>query len=268
MFAHFIPSKMDRDVNEPRIHKINKKFRFEKIDKIKNDYLWSSYQFAYKMSFTKEGHHRRNRSGGKDERGDVQIFCDTFNGKLGEFAVYQYFISKGINTPYPDVNIMGEGEWDSYDFLIETGTTKRKIGIKATKKIGNLLLLETKDWNKQAQYIPNLDRGYADYDEMILVRVDSEIIKNLKNKDLYSNDIIDEAVLREELNKSSYEFDIAGVVPKRMLIAAIRNKNIIKQSDFLQSTWTEMDADNYYVQSGDMLRIDAYIDLLKKEMSL
>lgn len=53
-----------------------------------------------------------------------------------------------------------------------------------------------------------------------------------------------------------------------MLIATIRNNNIIKQSDFLQNKWTEMDADNYYIQSGDMIRINAYTDFLKKEMSL
>lgn len=215
MLSHYIPSKMDRDANEPQMHLINKRFKFEKIDRLNNDYIRLSYKFAYEMSFTEEGHHRRNRSGGKDKRKDVPIFCNTFNGKLGEFAVYQYFLSKGINIPSPDVNIMGEGEWDSYDFLIEKGDAKRKIGIKTTKRIGNLLLLETKDWSKQGQYIPNLDRGYADYDEIILVRVDSDIIKKLKAKKLYLNDQIDEAVLRHELNKSSYEFDIAEWLLKR-----------------------------------------------------
>ncbi|EIJ81807.1 hypothetical protein PB1_02670 [Bacillus methanolicus PB1] len=235
------------------LHRFTSKRKFDSLGKIEKQYLNASYKFAYRMSFTEEGHHRRNRSGGNEKRKQVQIFCDAFNGKLGEFAVYQYFLSKGIQLNYPDVNIMGEGEWDSYDFNING----IKIGVKTTKQKGQLLLLETKDWNNKGQYIPNLKKGHGDYDYIILVRIDSNIIEDLKKQKLYYKDNIGKKKLAEIVKKSSYNFDIAGYVDKNMLINAITNKFIIKQDDYLQSESTKMDAENYYIQAGDMYHINS-----------
>jgi hypothetical protein len=48
---------------------------------------------------------------------------------------------------------------------------KIPISIKATKHFGQLLLLETKDWNNNGQYIPNLSlEKQSQYDYFILVR--------------------------------------------------------------------------------------------------
>jgi len=250
------------DGKDSRLNKITRKVNFSSFGKIKKEHINASYKFAYKMSFTEYGHHRRKRSGGIDNRKKVQIFCDTFNGKLGEFAVYQYFRMNGIKLPYPDVNVMGEGQWDSYDFDFEKNNKRKKIGIKTTKKKGQLLLLETKDWNENGQYMPNLNKGHADYDEILLVRVDSEIITDLKKEKLYFENSISKEKLREIARKSSYEFDVAGVVDTEMLKTTINNKNIIKQGDYLQSLATKMDAENYYIQAGDMYRVKDYINHL------
>ncbi|PEE20054.1 hypothetical protein CON95_31140, partial [Bacillus toyonensis] len=92
------------------------------------------------------------------------------------------------------------GLWDSYDFVYK----RRKIGVKTTKSFGNLILLETKDWNQNAQYIPNLNRGSADYDDMLFVRVTTDIVANLKSQKLYYQDNIDKNVLQQEFNKGRY----------------------------------------------------------------
>ncbi|UOO43818.1 hypothetical protein I0292_26595 (plasmid) [Priestia megaterium] len=238
------------------LHILTRRRIFNKIEKV--NYLKESYVFAYNMSFSSKGHHRITRSGGQEKRKQVQIFCDAFNGKLGEFAVYQYLLSQGIEVDYPDISIMGEREWDSYDFVVK----EKKIGVKTTKKWGQLLLLETKDWNANGQYIPNLNKGTADYDYIILVRVDSNIIDGLEKRNLYKKDRIDKEVLKEILNESSYDFDIAGYVDKELLVEAIKNKNIIKQNEYLQSGRTKIDADNYYIQAGDMNHINHLTKIL------
>ncbi|MGG3915996.1 hypothetical protein [Rossellomorea vietnamensis] len=252
------PMRVERDQRGNNIYKYTKPFYFSNMGTIKYEYLIASYAFSYAMSFSEEGHHRRTRSGGSKSRKNVEVFCDAFIGKLGEFAVYQYFKDNGVLLNYPDVSIMGQGEWDSYDFIYKG----RKIGAKTTKSIGNLLLLETKDWNQNAQYIPNLKTGNADYDDMLFVRVDSNIVSNLKEKKLYYNNEIDIDILEEEFKKGTYQFDISHV-PIDTIKLAIQNKLIINKNDYLQSLDTKMDAQNYYIQSLDMFQINGYINTLK-----
>ena len=56
---------------------------------IKRDYVNETLDFAYAMTFGKDGEHRRYRSGGTHTRKNGEIFCDTFQGKLAEYFVYQ-----------------------------------------------------------------------------------------------------------------------------------------------------------------------------------
>lgn len=244
--------------NGNQLYKISNAKRFNSIGEINYEYRIASFRFAYAMTFSNEGHHRRNRSGGNNKRKKVELFCDTFLGKLGEFAVYQYFYSKGVRLEYPDLSIMGKGEWDSYDFVYRS----EKIGVKTTKSIGNVLLLETKDWDREAQYIPNISKGSATYDHMLFVRLSNNIVSNLKKKRLYFTDDISEGVLESEFKLGSYNFDIAHV-PIDKVRSAIKDNYIIRKGDYLQTVNTKMDAENYYIQSGDMLQIDNFINSLK-----
>lgn len=253
-------NKLDLTVDQigDRIYKFIKPFNFANYGELKYEYTIASYAFAYAMSFSAEGHHRRTRSGGSKKRRNVELFCDTFLGKLGEFAVYQYFRDNGIFIDYPDVSIMGMGQWDSYDFIYKG----KRIGVKTTKSFGNLLLLETKDWNQNAQYIPNLKSGNSDYDDMLFVRVKFDMVKNLKKQNLYYQDNIDVRILHKEFNKSAYQFDISHI-PIDLIRLAIQNQLIINKGDFLQTKKTALDAQNYYIQSKDMFNISGYINLLK-----
>lgn len=247
-----------RDHEGNNIYEYTKPNYFANYGTLKYECVIASYAFAYAMSFSEEGHHRRKRSGGSRNRKNVEVFCDTFIGKLGEFSVYQYFRQHGITIDYPDVSIMGEGQWDSYDFVYKG----RKIGVKTTKSFGNLILLETKDWSQNAQYIPNLKTGHAEYDDMLFVRVNTNIVTNLRRQRLYYQDNIDVNVLQKEFNLGPYEFDISHV-PIDLIKAAIQNQSIINKGDYLKSKKTKMDAQNYYIQSGDMYSIQGYIQQLK-----
>ncbi|WP_142334913.1 hypothetical protein [Bacillus toyonensis] len=246
-------------MNFSGIHKLTNVRNFSKIGELEKDYLNASFTFAYNMSFTEEGHHRRIRSGGEKSRRNAQIFCDTFNGKLGEFAVYQYFLSYGIVLDEPDVNIMGEGEWDNYDFELRG----MKIGVKTTKSIGNLLLIETKDWNEKGQYIPNIKSGNSHYDYIILVRINTTVIQEMKKEKKYYNDEVTWEDLKSIVQKSLCGFDFAGYADREMLIKSINEGNIISQGHYLQSKLTQMDAENYYIQSGDLYDIGKLIESIK-----
>ena len=206
--------------------------------------------FAYAMSFAKTGEHRDHRSGGIHRRKNGEIFANTFQGKLSEFAVYEK-LSAIFPIDSPDLSVYGLGKWDDSDFNINGS----KISIKSTKSFGNLLLLETKDWNADAEYIPNLDKGTSIYDIHILVRVDpycESLMK--KNKILYSNKI-NKALLEEIIKKQIWNYDIPGYITRNELIYAIKNKHIIQQGEMLNGT-TKMDADNYYIQTIDLHPIE------------
>lgn len=222
---------------------------FHSMGVINDEYRKESFRFAYRMSFSDEGYHRNYRSGGSHRRKKVEVFCNTFIGKLGEFAVYQYLTKNGnFKFPYPDLTVMGKGLWDSYDFTFY----ERKIGVKTTKPIGNLLLLERKDWNEYGQYIPDLKKGGGEYTDFIFVRVDIDIESNLRRKRLFYSDFIDTGVLKFEYENASYQFDLL-YVPIGLIRFAIQQGAIIEKGSYLNKTL--IDADNYYIQSGDMLDI-------------
>lgn len=242
-----------------KIYQFTSPFKFANHGKLKYQYAIASYAFAYSMSFSDEGYHRRTRSGGTNKRKKVEVFCNTFLGKLGEFAVYQYFRQHGLKIDYPDLSIMGQGKWDTYDFTYKG----RKIGVKTTKSYGQLLLLETKDWNYHAQYIPNLNNGSADYDDVLFVRVKCNIEKNLKEQGKYYSNNISIYLLQKEFNRATYEFDIS-YVPIDLIKLAIKNQLIIDKDDYLQNKKTKMDAQNYYIQAGDMIKISYYINQILK----
>lgn len=66
----------------------------------------NAFNFAYVISFGGggEGAHRNRRSGGTHRRRNGEIFTDTYQGKLGEFAIYDYFNRNGISMDFPDLS--------------------------------------------------------------------------------------------------------------------------------------------------------------------
>ena len=75
-------------------------------------------KFSFNMTFGQDGEHRNHRSGGQHHRKKGEIFCDTFQGKLGEFFVYQNIKNTGLMSNKPDIQTWELGKWDDVDLII------------------------------------------------------------------------------------------------------------------------------------------------------
>ncbi|MEN2416406.1 hypothetical protein [Flavobacterium mesophilum] len=210
--------------------------------------------FAYSMCFG-EGHHRSTRTGGQYSRKNGEKFCNTFQGKLAEVVLYNHFKSNAVECNEPDFGIYSEGIWDDSDLEIQN----KKINIKSAASQSNLLLLETKDWTLDAQYIPNLTNGSTNkYDYFILVRINPDIKKLFRNQRLMFNNEIPKTIIEELIFASSWTYDIAGYCSNEDLKKAIATKDILPQNSILNQ-YTKMDAENYYIQCGNMSNIEELI---------
>src|SRR5690625_2756493 len=64
-----------------------------------------------------------------------------------------------------------------------------------------------------------------------------------------------------ENNNLTFEYDIPGSISKKTLQHIIKNKYILPQNSYLNKT--KMDAENYYLQTGDLIHIDRLIERIK-----
>ena len=236
------------------------KIAFKPIAEFKPETIEMAFNFSYDMSFGRSGEHRDHRSGGTYKRKLGEIFANTFQGKLSEFAIYNTLYKEFPQMRMPDLDTWDLGKWDDTDFEIN----KYFLSVKSTKAFGNLLLLETKDWNENGEYIPNLaiDGAHSLYDFFILVRISpycEDILK--QHKMLFSNEV-DKENLKDILINQKWTYDIPGFVSHKDIREVITNKHIIKQGEMLNGK-TRMDAENYYIQTGDMRKIEELIKLLK-----
>lgn len=117
---------------------------------LKPETISKVFDFAYNMTFGGQGEHRDHRSGGSHERRKGEIFANTFQGKIAECAACNFF-HKYDNQTRPDFSVYKLGKWDAVDLSV----VDKEISVKSTKSFGQLLLLETKDWDDTARYIPN-----------------------------------------------------------------------------------------------------------------
>ena len=218
-------------------------FRDETIDAV--------FDFAYAMTFG-DGEHRDHRTGGTLNRKKGQMFIHAFQGKLSELGVYNAFFEANRavyrKLSEPDFEVYGLGEWDDSDISLDT----MKFSVKSTKFYGNLLLLETKDWNEKGEYIPNLKVGKnAVYDYFVLVRIKPDAEKIMRNNRLLHSNNINKEMLYNLITSKKWEYDIVGQITNEMLKDLILHDFILPKKSLLNGT-VSMDAENYYVQSGDM----------------
>ena len=227
-----------------KIKNIQKPKAFQGVP-VKQEHIREAFEFSYSMAFG-DGFHRNKRSGGIHHRSAYEVFVNTFRGKIAEFVVSDFFTSQGREVSQIDLSVMGVGDWDSADLLVD----EIPISIKATKHFGQLLLLETKDWNDSGQYIPNLSHEkQSNYDYFILVRTKVDIPD--KNNSLFS---------KEKLKKIIFEkhilAEISGVLSNCDFVnQIIKYKYIIYQNDLLNGK-IPMDADNYYVHVAELESIE------------
>ena len=207
--------------------------------------------FAYDMCFG-EGHHRHHRTGGTIQRRAGEQFCNTFQGKLAEVVLRRFLISKGFKCAEPDFNVFGKGIWDDTDLIING----KSISVKSAAHFSNLLLLESKDYDNNGNYLPNLSIGAtARYDFYVLVRISPDIKGVFRKLRLMYSDRIDKQTIESIIKGEVWNYDIAGWITHEEFVSIIRNGHIIPK-DALLNGKTRMDAENYYVQSGDMHDIE------------
>ena len=202
-----------------------------------------AFDFAYDMTFGSKGEHRDHRSGGAHLRKKGEIFSNTFQGKLGEYIVWMVMHQNGCKCSEVDTQLFGLGKWDDVDLVCNNKT----INIKSIPFFGNLFLLETKDWNTKATYIPN----NKNYDFHICVRVKPDIKGIMRNKRMFYSNDMNRDVLYKVINEQNWMFDIPGFANNSLLVKAIQDSNILPKGALLNGK-TKMDATNYYIQTGDL----------------
>lgn len=234
---------------------------FAPIDTLIQEIKDEVFDFAYGMSFGRAGHHRNHRTGGNNRRRNGEIFADTFQGKIAEFSLWKLFNDNGIEVPRPDTEMYEEGVWDSSDFEY----MNRKIAVKSTKSFGQLLLLESEDWNNQGLYIPNLNTGNELYHYFVLIRLEPYTADILKRNRLYFNDTCDRNALRDLIIRQEFSYDIPGYMTRNNLTQLIDSNYFIPQGAYLNRIGrnNRIDANNYYMQAGDLQPINGLIDRLR-----
>lgn len=130
---------------------------------------------------------------------------------------------------------------------------EQKVSIKSTKAFGNLLLLETKDWDSNAVYLHNNEK----YDFTFLVRMKPYCEDILRFAGILNSNNADYNSLKQNICSQKWEYDIPGFITLEELQYIIRNQFIIPQGAMLNGK-TPMDVGNYYVQAGDMHSINEF----------
>jgi len=228
-------------------------------DQIDPDHINQAMDFAHEMVFG-SGFHRNHRTGGQHSRKKGELFCNTFQGKLSEIILHNYLKKERIDVGTLDFGIHGQGVWDDADLTVH----RKHLSIKSVAFFSNLLLLETKDLDLQGNYIPNLEyNDIAKYDYFILIRIKPDL-KGIfrKNRLFYSNDI-DKSKIVNLVNGQNWQFDIPGYIDHYQLLKMMDGRYILPQNAFLNGK-IKMDAENYYVQTGDMNTIGNLVKSLKQ----
>lgn len=210
------------------------------------------FDFAYDMSFGEKGKHRSSRSGGSHTRKNGEIFANTFQGKIAECAACNFFY-RFDKSVYPDFSTHDLGVWDTVDLTV----LGKEIAVKSTKHFGQLLLLETQDWDKRGQYIPNIDTGASHYDALMLIRLKPSCEDLLKGRRLLYSDVADVEELRSIVLSQRWEYDFVGYITNDDLRYIINHRYILPKGSLLNGK-TPMDAENYYVQSGSLRDMNSF----------
>ncbi|WP_010249798.1 hypothetical protein [Myroides injenensis] len=219
--------------------------------------------FAYSMVYA-DGHHRAYRSGGSITRKKGEQYCNTFQGKLAEIVLYDFLRINysDIKVSEPDFYIMGKGLWDDTDLKIND---KFNVSIKSMAFFSNLLLLETKDWDQQGAYIPNLSTDNNGlYDYFIIVRLKEDIKQLFRHQKLfYSDENIDKDKIKRIILSKKWYFDVPGCASLKTIIHLIKNKNILAKGALLNNSVT-MDAENYFCEVSKLRPLEEMIAQIKK----
>lgn len=222
---------------------------FIRRGKLKPETIETVFNFAYEMAFTDK--HRNTRSGGSKGRTNGEIFANTFQGKIAECAACNFFFQYD-QSAVPDFGAYEKGVWDSVDITV----CGKQIAVKSTKHFGQLILLETKDWDIYGRYIPNIGVSTCAYDYLMLVRITPSCEDLLRKERLLYSNQIDRSRLQQICCSQKWEYDYAGYITRDDLIHIIRNGYVLPKNSLLNGK-TAMDAENFYVHAADLRNIES-----------
>ena len=120
--------------------------------------------------------------------------------------------------------------------------------------------METKDWNNEGEYIPNINTEYSIYDYFVLVRIKDDVKSFFYKQNLNENNIIKD--IRQKIESSKFYYDIPGFFTTITLKYIIENGYVIPKNSLLNNK-TKMDAENYYIQSGNLKKMEFFLKELK-----
>ncbi len=236
-------------------YRVNRRAKFEKVGSFKRQTVGSVVEFAYNMTFGSKGEHRHSRSGGTISRGNLEIFVNTFQGKLGEFAVAN-ILYKHKDFKAPDLSTYELGIWEDADFQLG----KNAIAVKSTKSYGNLILLESKDWDSYGNYTASVGEPRT-YSHIVMVRIKPDTEEVLRNYLPQAGSKFSLSDLSAHLMSLEWEYDMPGYIKNADLAIIIKHKYLIPKGALLNGA-TRMDAENYYIQAGDLRPIDGLLSEL------
>lgn len=229
---------------------------------IGNLQIKQALDFAYSMVYA-EGHHRAYRSGGSIIRKKGEQFCNTFQGKLAEIFLYDFLCLNysDVKVSEPDFSILGKGLWDDTDLKIND---KYNISIKSMAFFSNLLLLETKDWNQDGAYIPNLSTDNNGlYDYFIIVRLKQDIKQVFRQQNLfYSNENLSKDKIEEIILSHDWCFDIPVCASLKTIKYLIKNNKILAKGALLNNS-VRLDAENYFCEVSELFPLEKMIEQIK-----
>lgn len=236
-------------------YRVSRRAKFEKDGTFKAKTVGSVVEFAYNMTFGSKGEHRHSRSGGSISRGNLEIFINTFQGKLSEFAVANV-LYRHKDFKEPDLSTYELGIWEDADFQLG----EKAIAVKSTKSFGNLILLESKDWDTHGNYTASVNE-HRTYSHIVMVRIKPDAEEVLRNFRPKSGNEVSLPDLSAHLMSLDWEYDMPGYINNEDLANIIEMKFKIPKGALLNGV-VRMDAENYYVQAGDLRPIDELISEL------
>lgn len=206
------------------------------------------------------GHHRAHRTGGLMMRRAGEMFSNAFQGKLAEVCLHSFLTRRGVECTVPDFGVYGEGVWDGGDLK----ACGKNLSVKSAAFFSNLLLLESRDYDAFGNYLPNVGKGIpATFDYCVLVRISPDAKGLFRRNGLFASNDVSKDFLAGIVSCEQWTYDIAGFVSREQFVSALRAGNVIPQGALLNGRM-RMDADNYYIQAGDMHRADELAGVLMK----
>lgn len=205
--------------------------KFNGINNI-DKYSVSSLRWAYDNAYN--GHFKNS------SRDKFKTMLDAFLGKLGEYAVYEFFKDLDYELELPEIILRQRGEWDDGDLFV----AGQKVQVKTTVFTSNFLLLKRNDWDDQGNYRWGKDGLDTNYGAFFLCR----LMPNPRQVFLKEESLEDLIKLCENI---SWRYEITGFMTKKDVIKAINENYIIRKGKMLNGK-VKIQEDLIYFQSGDL----------------